>query len=608
MKTLSTCRAALRFTAGILLGVLVVNCDIEPENTDSNGDCAGPYAPGGDIGGTHQPPAHTSYWVRFFFSEHPTAIAGDATNNMIVVGEGGLILPLDDRIPDHISNKNLYDVWVGDNVAFAVGAAAAAFRFDGETWAEIPAGGAGDLYGVWASGANDVFAVGQFGNIAHFDGSTWTVSSLGSYTFFSVWGSSPTDVFAVGSSEYARKPVIFHYDGTSWTNMGAVDAARSLVGVWGTSSENVYAIDGHTVLHYDGSRWSTSMTGPGFSILREVWGTSSSNIYVVGTSGALLHYDGLQWTEMRITDEDLVDVSGTGRSDIRIVTFANHLFHYDGSVWTQEPLFPPHRLNGVWAQSDANVYVVGDHGAIFNRQGAVVAPMHVIPSGTSEDLYAVWGNTPGSIYAAGANGTLLRYNGTDWNPIVTGTTVTLRDVWSTSDDVVYVVGDDGTILQGGNDIFTRVVSNAGADLNAVFGTVPGNAYAVGDGGALLHYDGSTWTRMNSGTTQDLFGVWTDALNDLVVAGANATFRTYKLGWKAVDVPVAGDIRALWGTDFKHLHALAASNFLSFNGNEVRKVPIYVPVTGSLTAVHGASQIRAFAVADDGVMYDYFGAQ
>ncbi|MBI4541787.1 MAG: Ig-like domain-containing protein [Gemmatimonadetes bacterium] len=44
--------------------------------------------------------------------------------------------------------------------------------------------------------------------------------------------------------------------------------------------------------------------------------------------------------------------------------------------------------------------------------------------------------------------TVLRYDGTSWNAIMSGTTLILRGVWRFGTSSAYAVGSDGTILLG----------------------------------------------------------------------------------------------------------------------------------------------------------------
>ncbi len=76
-------------------------------------------------------------------------------------------------------------------------------------------------------------------------------------------------------------------DGGTWSPMPS-SIATDLRGVWGSSSTDVFAVAGSTILHYDGSTWN-SMRQTGGD-LRGIWGTSSTDVFAVGNTGTILHY------------------------------------------------------------------------------------------------------------------------------------------------------------------------------------------------------------------------------------------------------------------------------------------------------------------------------
>ena len=79
-------------------------------------------------------------------------------------------------------------------------------------------------------------------------------------------------------------------------------------------------------------------------------------------------------------------------------------------------------------------------------------------------LYSLWGSGPTDVFAVGANGTIVHYNGVTWSPMISGTT---------------------------------------SQLVAVGGTGPNDVFAGGTGGLLLHYDGTDWTPLRPPTSADL---------------------------------------------------------------------------------------------------------
>jgi photosystem II stability/assembly factor-like uncharacterized protein len=61
----------------------------------------------------------------------------------------------------------------------------------------------------------------------------------------------------------------------------------------------------------------------------------------------------------------------------------------------------------------------------------------------------VWGSAPNDVWIVGEQGTILHYDGTNWNVSNSGTRTTLRRVLGTAADDVWVGGDNGVILHRG---------------------------------------------------------------------------------------------------------------------------------------------------------------
>ena len=156
----------------------------------------------------------------------------------------------------------------------------------------FPNPGGAALTDMWGSAANDVFIVGHVnGNtpiVYHNDGSGWSYVLPSKpagldVSLNSVWGAASNDVYAVGSGfdwgTYYNTPLIYHYDGSSWTYIQPalptdwVDGA--LIDVWGSNASNIY-VAGYVhdagyntrplIYHYDGSGW-TIMTPELFGVV-----------------------------------------------------------------------------------------------------------------------------------------------------------------------------------------------------------------------------------------------------------------------------------------------------------------------------------------------------
>lgn len=271
----------------------------------------------------------------------------------------------------------------------------------GTAWQTVSSGWS-PLYGVWSANQNTTYAVGAGGTILRYDGVNWVSMMPGtSVQLNAVWGSSPTDVFAVGANG-----TILHYNGTTWTFIpsGATD---QLNGVWGSSPTDVFAVGANgKILHYDGKSW-TDMSNPAVNPLNDVWGTANNDVFAVGANGTILYYN--------------------------------------GSMWQKIPNATNTALNEVWGTLDS-VYFVGDSGTIlrFTNSGGLEPQMQ---SGTTDQLYGIWGTSDSDVFATGTSGTIIHFDGNAWTKMLSGATEPLMDVYGNSSYDVFAVGASGSILR-----------------------------------------------------------------------------------------------------------------------------------------------------------------
>ncbi len=294
-----------------------------------------------------------------------------------------------------------------------------------------------------------------------------------------------------------------------------------LVGVWGTSPSDVFAISGiGTLFHYDGSEWSLMDAGPlvsdsGYTELgagmRGIWGSSASDIYAVGDyswhQAFVFHWDGSTWTRPVAEYGDCSSIShvwSSSASDVFAVAYEGctescRIHHYDGVSWdvyhatdNTHPLYGT-RVCGIWGTSSSDVFAVGSGwsnggGAVLHYDGSGWSRAYTDPTA---GLNGIWGSSSSDVFAVGGGGTILHYDGTAWSPMDSSTAIFLSDVWGSSSSSVFAVGYDG---------------GAGSSI-------------------MLHYDGSVWSPMATGTTSLLWDIWGTS-SDIFAVGAGGTILHY----------------------------------------------------------------------------------
>jgi len=293
-----------------------------------------------------------------------------------------------------------------------------------------------------------------------------------------IWGESAGDVWAAGHAyEGAEEalPLIWHFDGTAWSEQLTGEAGHRINDLWGLSGDDVFAV-GHrrvldedprpVLLRYDGESWSEMelpVDEPGY--LTAVWGTSASNVIAAFNplqgSTVFLRFDGSSWASM----EAQLTVEGIG-----------------------------HRINGIWGSAATDVHAVGERWIDQDNLVGLTARY----DGTSWSYADVnrWpigihGLDASTVFTVGHAGMIARYDGVEWNAMESGVLEWLLAVWGRAADDVYAVG-----------------------------TGAGEAFTV------LHFDGQAWSQLpvecpgcEESTRHAVTDAWGTAAGDLFLAAS-----------------------------------------------------------------------------------------
>ena len=142
-------------------------------------------------------------------------------------------------------------------------------------------------------------------------------------------------------------------------------------------------------------------------------------------------------------------------------------------------------------------WAVGELGTIIHWNGT---QWNIVTSPTTQILRSVFMINPNDGWAVGAWGTIIHWNGTQWS-IVTSptTTLLLKSVFMVSSDDGWAVGGDNfpasmakTIIHWNGTQWSIVTSPTLQMLNSVFMVNPNDGWAVGYGGAIIHWAGAKW--------------------------------------------------------------------------------------------------------------------
>lgn len=284
------------------------------------------------------------------------------------------------------------------------------------------------------------------------------------------------------------------------------------------------------------SGWCRPFDQPAGKTLRGVWGTSSQDVWVVGAAGTIGHFDGSTWQAMQSgTSANLYGVAGSSPTDVWAVGEMGTILHYDGSSWTLQRSSTERHLSAVFVDSSAQMWAVGQGGTIVHRSASLAGDFISYECGGPAWLTSIWGSGPERIWAVGQHGVLCRWDGKVWvmQPELTDSfeDATFTHVWGTSTQSAWILSDADKMyhFQGSGWVKLycsgSMLSGWGKRRTMV---------TVGKRGTIRSYDGigdydfdCSLKDVKSGTEQTLLDVWGSATGGVWAVGTDGVILTYQ---------------------------------------------------------------------------------
>src|SRR5688572_25253662 len=158
-------------------------------------------------------------------------------------------------------------------------------------------------------------------------------------------------------------------------------------------------------------------------------------------------------------------------------------------------------------------------------------------------LRAVAASSPRELWAVGALGLTLHFDGTRWSSHWAPLQETLRGVWLQGDEL-WAVGDRAQLLHFVAGAWQAVALPdvpASASLRGITGDDSGRMWVVGDGGLMFELRAGTWSRVDVGTAVALNAVWAGRDEAWAVGDGGTVLHLENDAWTRVD---AGTTRKL----------------------------------------------------------------
>ena len=278
---------------------------------------------------------------------------------------------------------------------------------------------------------------------------------------------------------------------------------------------------------------------------------------------------------------------------------------YTPLVWSAMTNDATVQLNSVWGSNASNVFAVGASGTILHYNGNAWSKMTSgITSLFPPALNGVWGAGANDVFAVGDSGTIRYYNGNAWNKMTSGTIFQLNGVWGSSSSNVFAVGALGTLRKYDGTSWSGSNSGTLWQLNGVWGSSSSNVFAVGALGTIRKYNGTSWSGSNSGTLWQLNGVWGSSASNVFAVGASGTIRKYNgISWSAMTSGTTKNLYGVWGTGPNDVFAVGDSGtVLHYNG--IAWNTMNSSVTTVLYGIWGSSFDNVFAIGASGKIIQY----
>ncbi|PIR21584.1 MAG: hypothetical protein COV45_02250 [Deltaproteobacteria bacterium CG11_big_fil_rev_8_21_14_0_20_47_16] len=218
----------------------------------------------------------------------------------------------------------------------------------------------GPLYGVVGSGVGNLYGSVN-GGLAHFDGKAFSKPTPSNANLL-FNNSGPTPIAAspdgkkiYGATTYKTSHAFFETsDGVNYTIMSADLEPSDVDKIIVADVNNIYAL-GKTNTKYfvmwklDEASSTWKKVGDHYFFYRDAYAVSPNDITVVGKSGTIMHFDGVQWQdETSGVTEDVMAVSGTN-GQVWALTIGGKLLKRDANTasWSVVTNLPKNQVAGL---------------------------------------------------------------------------------------------------------------------------------------------------------------------------------------------------------------------------------------------------------------------
>ncbi len=274
-----------------------------------------------------------------------------------------------------------------------------------------------------------------------------------------------------------------------------------------------------------------------------------------------------------------VPVSITIKNGIKELGNDAMLRRLAGSDFEAVPTGVPKNIYGLWGAAKDDLYAVGAAGTLVHWNGGGWTVQASPVAGTA-DLHGIFGTDAKHAWLVGWNGAMAAFDGLGWQvlPMLSGT-ANLNSVFASPK------------ASGGHDVWVaassglyRVVNNGGqpglqkynpspyGNYLGIHGSDADHVWAVGMYGSAAMWDGNVWKSQASGTSIALRSVWAAGPADAFAVGESGQILRYDgQAWKSMSSPTTQTLYSVWGSNASDVWAAGAAGvLLHFDGKKWTK--------------------------------------
>lgn len=279
------------------------------------------------------------------------------------------------------------------------------------------------------------------------------------------------------------------------------------------------------------------------------------------------------------------------------------------SQWDKQPSVTTNPLTAMWALDANNIWAAGQNGTMLRWDGrswssqANGYPTTFAPTG-------IWGADVNNVWVTGTNGQIAYWNGAVWTATdIGGTTVQNMAVHGIDKNNVWVAGysdflpsQEKSVLKWNGASWTPQLTPAeNFRLRSIWVFGPNNIWVGEIGNYFRHWDGTSWTTMGIDTAF-IYDIWASSTNNLWAVGTQgAIMKCDGTTWsKLGSSPTTNALISISGSAANNIWAVGSGGtIVRYDGTAWAQVPSGTTVNFSGVAVLSAND--AWAVATDGTI-------